>query len=149
MRRAVFLFLTLLSFAAGGGPLLLPAAGVGAPRVDRLLLLDAAQTGTRIVAVGERGRIVLSDDEGHSWRYAASPTEATLTAVHFAGDRRGWAVGHDATILLSRDGGETWDQVHAAPGAAARGRVGNHFASRPSSTPNAVRSDTFVGAPRG
>ena len=115
MRRAAFLFLILLSFSAGGGPLLFPAGGSDTPRVDRLLLLDAAQAGGRIVAVGERGRILISDDGGRSWRYGTSPTETTLTSVYFAGDRQGWAVGHDATILLSRDGGETWAQVYAAP----------------------------------
>jgi photosystem II stability/assembly factor-like uncharacterized protein len=115
LRRAVFVLLLFLSSTVGSGPLLLPAAGSGTPRIDRLLLLDAAHAGTRVVAVGERGRILISDDAGRSWRYAASPTEATLTAVFFAGDQLGWAVGHDATILRSRDGGETWQQVHTAP----------------------------------
>jgi photosystem II stability/assembly factor-like uncharacterized protein len=114
VRRAAFLILTFLAFAAHGESLLLPADAAARPRVDRLLLLDAAQAGSRIVAVGERGRILLSDDQGRSWRYAASPTEATLTAVYLVGDRLGWAVGHDATILRSEDGGNTWEQVHVA-----------------------------------
>ena len=115
MRRVIFLLLTLLCISAGGEPSLLPGAGSLAPRVDRILLLDATEAGSRIVAVGERGRILLSDDQGRSWRFASSPTEATLTAVCFVGDRLGWAVGHDSTILLSRDGGDTWEQVHVAP----------------------------------
>ena len=115
LRRAVFLILTVLAVATGAEPLLLPSGGAARPRVDRLLLLDATQSGSRIVAVGERGRILLSDDQGRSWRFAASPTEATLTAVHFVGARLGWAVGHDATILRSEDGGDTWEQVHIAP----------------------------------
>ena len=115
MRRAVFLILSFLSLAADSEPLLLPAEGPARPRVDRLLLLDAAETGRRIVAVGERGRILVSDDRGGTWRYAASPTEATLTAVYFVDDRLGWAVGHDSTILRSQDGGDTWEQVHGAP----------------------------------
>ena len=82
--------------------------------VDTLLLLDAAQIGQRWVAVGERGHIVLSDDDGTTWRQAPSPTQATLTAVHFRGPL-GWAVGHDSVILKTTDRGATWRQVHNTP----------------------------------
>lgn len=90
-----------------------PATGL---RVDTVLLLDGARVGARIVAVGERGRILVSDDDGASWRAASSPTEATLTAVHFTDAAHGWAVGHDATILHTDDAGATWRVVHSAPG---------------------------------
>jgi len=80
-----------------------------------VLLLDAATAGQRLVAVGERGSILLSDDRGASWRAARTPTSATLTAVFFADSRHGWAVGHDAVILRSTDGGEIWALAHAAP----------------------------------
>ena len=43
------------------------------------------------------------------------PTRALLTAVHMHDERTGWAVGHDAVILRTRDGGETWSLVHEAP----------------------------------
>lgn len=77
-------------------------------------LLDVARAGTRLVAVGERGHIVVSDDEGASWRQVAAPTRALLTAVWFSGDRNGWAVGHDSTILRTADGGLSWTlQSHA------------------------------------
>jgi photosystem II stability/assembly factor-like uncharacterized protein len=82
---------------------------------DNLLLLDAARAGDRMVAVGERGSILLSDDNGSSWRRAASPTESTLTAVYFHDDKLGWASGHDAVILRTSDGGETWQQTLFAP----------------------------------
>ena len=38
-----------------------------------------------------------------------------LTAVHMHDARLGWAVGHDATILRTVDGGDTWQSVHHAP----------------------------------
>jgi len=73
------------------------------------LLLDVARAGGRLVAVGEWGHVVLSDDAGESWRQATSvPTQVTLTEVCFANARRGWAVGHDAVVLHTGDGGETW-----------------------------------------
>jgi photosystem II stability/assembly factor-like uncharacterized protein len=79
------------------------------------LLLDVATAGPRLVAVGERGRILLSSDAGKSWTFAAAPGQATLTAVFFQDDRHGWAVGHDAVILRTEDGGMTWALVHQAP----------------------------------
>ena len=38
-----------------------------------------------------------------------------LTAVHMHDARTGWAVGHDAAILRTADGGETWELLHYAP----------------------------------
>jgi len=79
-----------------------------APLAATSLLLDLAQAGDRLVAVGERGHVLLSDDEGVTWRQAKSvPTRAMLTAVYFADGEYGWAVGHDETILNTVDGGET------------------------------------------
>lgn len=72
-------------------------------------MLGLAQAGPRIVAVGERGAVLLSDDAGTTWRQAASvPVSATLTAVQFASDRVGFAVGHYGVVLRSDDAGERW-----------------------------------------
>jgi photosystem II stability/assembly factor-like uncharacterized protein len=71
-------------------------------------LLDITRAGDRLVAVGERGVIILSDDDGASWRQAPVPVSVTLTAVHFPLPELGWAVGHAGTILHSSDGGESW-----------------------------------------
>jgi photosystem II stability/assembly factor-like uncharacterized protein len=43
------------------------------------------------------------------------PVRTTLTAVTFTDDKSGWAVGHDATILHSSDGGLSWTIQHRAP----------------------------------
>ncbi|MES2114149.1 MAG: YCF48-related protein [Pseudomonadota bacterium] len=75
------------------------------------VMLGAALAGTRIVAVGERGLIVLSDDSGQHWRQAAVPTSVTLTAVRFADARHGVAVGHAGVVLTSADGGAHWRAV--------------------------------------
>ena len=73
------------------------------------LLLGVARAGSRIVAVGEYGDIVLSDDGGKTWRQAQKvPTIVTLTDVFFVDAKTGWAVGHDTLILKTEDGGETW-----------------------------------------
>ncbi len=86
------------------------------PLAARSLLLDAVAVDGRMVAVGEHGHILISDDGGASWRQSASvPTRATLTGVYFHDKELGWAVGHDAVILRTRDGGETWQRLHWAP----------------------------------
>ena len=87
---------------------------VEAPLAIESLLLDGAAAGSRLVVVGERGHVLLSDD-GASWSQAQVPTRALLTAVHMHDERMGWAVGHDAVILRTRDGGESWAMVHRAP----------------------------------
>lgn len=117
IKRAVAVLCAAGSLAAADSLLLPSDAASGPAKIERLLLLDAAKAGKRLVAVGERGRVIVSDDAARSWRYAQSPTEATLTAVFFADDRLGWAAGHDAVILRTEDGGGTWQQVHAAPEA--------------------------------
>ncbi len=72
-------------------------------------LLDLALAGARLVAVGERGHVLLSDDQGKSWRQAQSvPTRATLTCVHATDARTLWAAGHGGVILGSADAGQTW-----------------------------------------
>jgi len=89
-----------------------------APLASSSLLLDLAVAGNRLVAVGERGHVLLSDDQGASWRQAKSvPTRVMLTAVFFVDSQYGWAVGHDETILNTADGGESWTRSHFAPEA--------------------------------
>lgn len=112
----------LLAPAAGADP---PATPVKAPRyaehaalAARSLLIALAAAGERLVAVGDRGVIVLSDDGGASWRQAASvPTQALLTGVCFFDARHGIAVGHDEVAAVSDDGGENWRLAHDAPEA--------------------------------
>lgn len=89
-----------------GDALLRPALAVKAPQ--RAVLLAAAQAGARIVAVGERGIVALSDDRGASWRQAPSPVSVTLTMVRFADDQHGVAVGHGGTVLTTDDAGASW-----------------------------------------
>ena len=82
-----------------------------APPAPRTLLLDAALSGNDLIAVGERGAIARSTDNGRTWETISSPTRATLTGVAFAtqaAPRTGWAVGHDAVIIGTTDGGKTW-----------------------------------------
>lgn len=101
-----------------------PQAAVMAPLAEKSLLLAAAWAGDRLVAVGDRGHILLSDDahtawtngngDAH-WRQAPVPVRAALTAVTFIDARQGWAVGHDAVIVHTTDGGESWGVQNLHP----------------------------------
>lgn len=92
--------------AAVGDALATPA--MQAPQAKSAVLLDLARAGARLVAVGERGIVLLSDDNGVSWRQAQVPVSVSLTAVQFVDAHTGWAVGHAGVVLVSHDAGEHW-----------------------------------------
>jgi photosystem II stability/assembly factor-like uncharacterized protein len=77
----------------------------------RTLVNGLARAGERVVAVGQRGHVLLSDDLGASWRQAAVPVSSDLVAVVFPTATQGWAVGHDGVVLRSQDAGATWTRV--------------------------------------
>ena len=71
-------------------------------------LIDVTQAGKRLIAVGQRGHIVYSDDLGITWQQASVPLSADLLAVYFVTSSEGWAVGHAGVVLHSTDAGATW-----------------------------------------
>lgn len=110
----------LLALCSGGlhrpalaGPAPEPA-GTDTPlwRAEHGLLLGVAKAGDRLVAVGNAGTVLLSDDRGQNWRMAKTPTDELLTSVIFPTPREGWAVGQDEMVLHTADAGETWMQQH-------------------------------------
>jgi len=115
---------TLLKALAAGG--LLPVAGVAAaavpfrdvletpaqksPLAARGLVSGLTRAGKRLVAVGQRGHVLLSDDAGKTWQQADVPVSADLVAACFPNEQTGWAVGHDGVILKSVDAGRSWSR---------------------------------------
>jgi photosystem II stability/assembly factor-like uncharacterized protein len=87
-------------------PLELPA--VASSLAARSPMLAVAAAGRRLVAVGQRGHIVFSDDGGSTWRQASVPVGSDLVAVSFPSATRGWAVGHGGIVLHTADAGATW-----------------------------------------
>ncbi len=74
------------------------------------MLTGLASAGERLIAVGQRGHILYSDDAGLHWRQAQVPVSSDLVAVHFPSPLQGWAVGHDGVVLHSSDAGATWSR---------------------------------------
>jgi photosystem II stability/assembly factor-like uncharacterized protein len=85
------------------------------PLAHKSLILDVVRAGERYIAIGERGHVVISRD-GREWEQAEEvPVSTTLTRIAFSGGRL-WAVGHDTTIISSRDMGQTWRLQFHDPG---------------------------------
>jgi len=112
--RVLGAMLSAISLCANAS---LASAEVGEPaqrnalmtnQAGQAVLLGAAVTASkRLVVVGERGMVLLSDDGGAHWRQGIVPVSVTLTAVRFSGEL-GVAVGHGGVVLTSSDGGEHW-----------------------------------------
>ena len=85
-------------------------------QAEKAPVIAAVSAGGRVVAVGDYGIVILTDD-GKRFRQAkAVPTRAVLTSVYFLDDKRGWAAGHDGTVLSSGDGGDSWQLLREEPG---------------------------------
>lgn len=115
--------------AFAGGPAgfrdVLDTPAQPSPLAPRVLVGGLARAGRRIVAVGQRGHVLLSDDEGRSWQQAEVPVASDLVAVHCPTPDHGWAVGHDGVVLASEDGGRRW--VRRLDGRALGGLLVAHY----------------------
>jgi len=123
MAVATFVLASGVALADSSAPAFvdpLDAPAVADQAAFRKPMMAVAHAGNRLVAVGMRGAIVLSDDGGKAWRQSMTPVQSDLTAVTFATAQRGWAVGHDGVILSTTDGGGTWTRQFDGRMAAQR-----------------------------
>lgn len=81
------------------------------PLAERGLLNGLARAGERLVAVGQRGHVLFSDDAGKRWQQAEVPASSDLVAVCFPTPQQGYACGHDGIVLGSQDAGKTWQRL--------------------------------------
>ena len=108
-----FLFATIATPAEEGNSTAVPGRpGIVVDiRSDRIILMDVARAGDRLIAVGERGLTLVSDDAGKTWKAVATPVTRTLTSVAFKDDKTGVAVGHGGSAVRTEDGGASWTDV--------------------------------------
>lgn len=78
------------------------------------MLFDGVSKQGVMAVVGERGHVLISSND-ENWEQIIVPTRATLTGVYFHDKQNGWAVGHDAVILLTTDGGKHWQKTYYNP----------------------------------
>lgn len=120
-RWTTALLMATVAFSLSQPSLAEPEAAMIMPKASKSLLLDIKEVGNKLVAVGERGHVLLSLDNGKSWQQSPVPTAQALTAIYFVGELQAWAVGHDGHIISSDDGGETWQlQRHGLMAQAVR-----------------------------
>ena len=89
-------------------PLFTAAENVEIKMITSSMLMAVAKAGNRLVAVGERGHIIVSDDHGENWRQVPCPVSVTLTSICFPSPEKGWVTGFEGVILGTCDRGETW-----------------------------------------
>jgi photosystem II stability/assembly factor-like uncharacterized protein len=88
----------------------LDTAAQPSPLAARALVNGLALAGERVIAVGQRGHVLWSDDQGKQWQQADVPVASDLVAVTFPTSTHGWSVGHDGVVLASSDRGRTWQR---------------------------------------
>lgn len=91
-------------------------------------LMDITAQDDRILAFGMRGLIIVSDDQGQSWRQIEVPVQSDLLAAHFTTPSQGWVVGHNGVVLHTRDGGLSW--VKQLDGLQAADVLPRYYATR-------------------
>mgnify|MGYP003635443232 CR=1 FL=1 len=113
-----FLLMTCATVSGAENKLLNQPADISHKAVQSVMLaMDNA--GSRQVVVGERGFILLSDDEGQNWKQVQAPVSVTLTSVAFVSPDKGWIVGHGGVVLKTVDGGNSWVKILDGIQAAA------------------------------
>lgn len=100
-------------------PIRLPAIKMASAQYS--LMLDVAKAGDLLVSVGERGHIMISDDQGLSWTQADVPTRMQLNSVQFVDANIGYAVGEDEVILKTTDAGSSWQLQYEGSEAEIKG----------------------------
>ena len=125
--------------------------GAAWPRAS--LLLDVAARDGLLVAVGERGHILVSQRRAaRSWTQADVPTRALLTGVYMHDARLGWAVATTRSCCAPATAASTWERVHHAPEnetPAARRLVRRRAHGAWPSAPTASCSPRATAATRG
>jgi photosystem II stability/assembly factor-like uncharacterized protein len=79
------------------------------------------------LATGEGGFIAKTMDGGRNWKRLETRSRANVNSVAFYNGRRSLAASGSNHLLMSDDGGETWDRINNLknyPGA-----IKGHFTS--------------------
>ncbi|OOQ56474.1 YCF48-related protein [Mucilaginibacter pedocola] len=73
-----------------------------------IALRDAVYVGTRIFAVGEQGKILVSEDDGKNWRAIKTGITSDLMRIRFTDNKTGYILASGSLLYKTEDGGENW-----------------------------------------
>ncbi|NWG28534.1 MAG: T9SS type A sorting domain-containing protein [Ignavibacteriaceae bacterium] len=90
----------------GGGKWIWYESGVE----NTLRTVAAVNNGQRVIAAGDGGMILISEDAGETWSQLSSPTIRNIWNMQIITEEIGWMVGEGGTALKTSDGGLTWIQ---------------------------------------
>lgn len=94
-------------------------------RLTTTQMTAVTRAGDRLVAVGIRGLLLVSDDGGKQWSQVPLPVSSDLLDVQFPTAKEGWVVGHDGVVLHTRDAGNIWEKQ--LDGRIAKKLLTEHF----------------------
>jgi len=80
------------------------------------VLALACDLGNRLWVVGSRTSILSSADKGANWEAIELGEDAILTTVQFIDAKRGVITGEFGILVMTADGGATWQQQAKIPG---------------------------------
>lgn len=116
--RAMRLVAPTGGWAVGDGGLIFTTADLGRswqtppaspPSADRFDFSAVAVQGEHVWIAGSPGTCVFhSPDAGKSWQPAATGQTAPLRSIQFINAQNGWAAGDFGNILVTHDGGQSW-----------------------------------------
>ncbi|RQO66290.1 hypothetical protein DBR43_29120 [Pedobacter sp. KBW06] len=86
------------------------AAETCGPAVEMMnyTLDDVAYVNSRIIAVGNNGKILLSDNDGKDWKVINSGVSDSFSKIQMTDERTGYIIGYYGTILKTENGGDSW-----------------------------------------
>ena len=81
--------------------------------VGRMQFNAVVRAGNTLVAGGELGYIMWSDNDGRTWQPASVEPRryALITDIVFQDDKNGMALAHEGQILRTADGGRSWKEL--------------------------------------
>jgi photosystem II stability/assembly factor-like uncharacterized protein len=66
---------------------------------------------TRAFVVGDRGKVLLTEDGGRTWKRIDIGTQLGIFGIQMTDDQNGYLCGQDGLIMRTRDGGKTWKRL--------------------------------------
>jgi len=77
---------------------------------NTLRTVAAVNNGQRVIAGGDGGIILISEDAGETWSQLSSPTIRNIWNMQMITEEIGWMVGEGGTALKTANGGLNWIQ---------------------------------------